>query len=260
MPKIPDATTAEYAKGKIYDVALDLLTPDPDQPRKHFDESELETLKISIEEKGLIYPVIFRADDSGKLILVSGERRFRAFISLGRPTIPAIFIESDKFDEIALVDNIQRVDLHPVDESEAISHLKSKYNYSEKQIGHIIGKAHNTVNDIIKLTHLSQDIRDDARHRKELSRSALLKIARLKKPKAQRKAYDALILSLAAPKKEIKRPRLKAYKKTIAASEQALKCIKNIDLDTLGENREPVVSKLQELFLEIKNKLGTTES
>ena len=258
MPKASDSTTCKYAKGRIYDIPLDFLTPDPDQPRKHFNEAELETLKISIEEKGLIYPVIFREEDNGQLILVSGERRFRAFCSLGRATIPAIFMESDKYDEIALVDNLQRVDLHPVEESEAIGHLKLKYNYSEKQIGHLIGKAHNTVNDIIRLTHLSLDIRDDARQRKELSRSALLKIARLKKPKAQRKAYEALLACLAAPKKEIKRPRLKAYKKTIVATDQVIKCLKNIDLGALGEQREPVLSKLRELLVEIQNKLADT--
>src|ERR1035438_3267783 len=144
MPTKTKGDTTIYAKGKIHEIPLEQLTPDTNQPRKHFDESELDNLKKSIEDKGLIYPVIFRKDDTGSLILVSGERRFRAFASLGKPTIPGIYIESEKYDEIALVDNIQRVDLNPVDEAEALNSLKSKYNYSEKQIGHIIGKAHNT--------------------------------------------------------------------------------------------------------------------
>lgn len=260
MSSRSDAKTTKYVKHKIHDVLLDQITRDSEQPRKHFDESELESLKQSIEEKGLIYPVIFRIDGEGNNILVSGERRFKAFQALGKETIPAMLIDDVKYDEIALIDNIQRVDLHPVDEAEALKNLKTKYEYTEKLIGHLIGKAHNTVNDIIKLTELSDDIRDEARQRKDLSRSALLKIARIKKPKAQRKAFDALVANLSSPKKDIKRTRLTAYKKTIDATEKTLKCIKDIDLETLGENRESVVAKLQELLAEIQNKLGTTAS
>jgi ParB family chromosome partitioning protein len=257
MPTKSKTNTTKCVKHKIHDIPLDQLTLDTNQPRKHFDESELDALKESIEEKGLIYPVIFRIDENDNKVLVSGERRFKAFQALGKDTIPAMLVGNDKYDEIALIDNIQRVGLNPIDESVALNNLKFKYDYSEKQIGHLIGKAHNTVSEIIKLTELSDDIRADARTRKDLSRRALLKIARLKKPKAQRKAYDALIISLSSPKKEIKRPRLAAYKKTIAATDKTLKCIKDIDLDTLGNDRESVVSKLQELLLEIQNKLGT---
>ena len=247
----------KYAKHKVQEIPLDQLVRDPEQPRKHFDKDEMETLKQSIEDKGLIYPVIFRVDDEGNNVLVSGERRFKAFQALGKETIPAMRIDNEKYDEIALIDNLQRSDLNAVDEAEALKNLKDKYNYTEKQIGHLIGKAHQTVNDIIKLTDLSQEIRDDARTRKDLSRSALLKIARVKKDKVQKKAYDALMAALSAPKKDIKRPRLTAYKKAFVSSDKALKSIKDIDLDTLGDNRETMVTKLQELLAEIQNKLGT---
>ena len=233
---------------------------DIDQPRKHFDLVELESLKQSISDKGLLYPILFRVDDTGSNIIVSGERRFKAFQALGNEKIPSMLVASEKYDEVALIDNIQRVDLHPVDEAEAPLNLKTKYIYSEQQIGNLIGKAFNTVNEIIKLTDLSQEIRDDARYRKELSRSALLKVARIKKATAQRKAYDALVASLAAPKKDIKRPRQTSTKKTIIATDNTLKCLKDIDLATLGDDREQVVAKLQELLLEIQNKLSTVGS
>jgi ParB family chromosome partitioning protein len=254
------STQTNYKKGKIYDIDLDQLVRDTEQPRKHFDEADLESLKLSIEDKGLLYPIIFRVDETGLNIIVSGERRFKAYQALGKEKIPAMLVGSEKYDEIALIDNIQRVDLHPVDEAEALLNLKTKYAYTEQQIGNLIGKAFNTVNEIIKLTDLSQEIRDDARQRKDLSRSALLKVARIKKATAQRKAYDALLASLSAPKKEIKRPRLTASKKTITATDNTLKCLKDINLDTLGDDRESVVAKLQELLLEIQNKLGTTNS
>ena len=258
---IPEASThKKYAKGKIHEIALDQLSRDIDQPRKHFDEVELEALKQSIEEKGLIYPIIFRVDENDCNIIVSGERRFKAYLALGREKIPAMLIGSDRYDEVALIDNVQRSSLNVIEESEALKNLKTKYTYTEQQIGNLIGKAFNTVNEIIKLTDLSQEIRDDARHRKDLSRSALIKIARIKKATAQKKAYDALIASLSAPKKVIKRARLSDTKKTITATDNTLKCIKAMDLDTLGDDRELVVARLQELLVEIQNKLGATAS
>jgi len=250
-------TPRSYRKGKIHDISLDLLHTDVDQPRKHFDDCELDALKKSIEDKGLLYPVLFRLDENGNNILVSGERRLRAFRSLGRETIPAMEIGSERYDEVALIDNIQRVDLHPIDEAEAIYNLQTKYGHTQEQLGNIVGKAQNTISDILSLIALSQDIRDEARHRKELSRTALLKIARIKRPTSQRKAYDALVAYLGKPKKEIKRPRLTITKKAITSTDNTLKCIKSMDLDTLGDDREVVVSKLQELLQEIQNKLGS---
>lgn len=259
---IPETSThKKYAKGKIHEIALDQLFRDIDQPRKHFDEAELEALKQSIDEKGLIYPIIFRVDETGSNIIVSGERRFKAYQALGKEKIPAILVNEDsKYDEVALIDNVQRVDLHPVDEAEALLNLKTKYTYSEKEIGNMIGKAFNTVNEIITLTKLSQEIRDDARTRKNLSRSALLKVAKIKKAAVQKKAYDALVASLSAPKKEIKRPHRTTTKRTLDATDNTIKCIKEINLDTLGDDRDSVVAKLQELLIEIQNKLGSSVS
>ncbi|UFS69479.1 ParB/RepB/Spo0J family partition protein [Geomonas sp. RF6] len=249
--------TALFKKGKLYSISLSDLKPDPSQPRKHIDDSELQELKQSIEVHGLLSPIIFRQDHDKNLILVAGERRFKACKSLGKTTINGIFIDTEKYDEIALVDNIQRVDLHPVDEAEAVNNLKTKYGYTQEQLGNMVGKAQNTISDILGLMALSEEIREDARGRKELSRGVLLKIARIKRPTSQKKAYDALIASLGMPKKEIKRPRLTITKKAITSSDNTLKCIKGIDLDALGDDREVFIDKLQELLHEIQNKLGS---
>jgi ParB family transcriptional regulator, chromosome partitioning protein len=250
-------TSKTYRKGKIHDISLDLLHRDVDQPRKHFDQDEHEALKKSIADKGLLYPVLFRVDENDNLILVSGERRLKACRDLGKETIPAMKVDSDRYDEIALIDNIQRVELSPIDEAEAVNNLKVKYGHSQEQLGNLVGKAQNTVSDILALMKLSDEIREDARGRKELSRGALLKVARIKRPTSQRKAYDALIASLGMPRKEIKRPRHSVTKKAITSTENTLKCIKIIDLDTLGDDRDLVVSKLQELMQEIQNKLSS---
>lgn len=255
MPEITKEVT--YKKGKLYSIPLSDLIPDPDQPRKHFDESELEELKLSIQTHGQLSPVLFRVDKDKTIILVSGERRFRACQALGISSIQGIFIDTTKHDEVALVDNLQREDLHAVDLAEAIYKLKDKHGYTQEQLGDVVGKAQNTISDILGLMGLSQDIREDARKRKELSRGALLKVAKIKRPTSQRKAYDALIDSLGSPKKEIKRPRLTITKKAITSTDNTLKCIKSIDMDTLGDDRDVVVGKLQELLQEIQNKLGS---
>jgi len=246
----------KYKKGKLYSIPLTALMPDPSQPRKHIDESELKELKQSIEVHGQLSPIIFRQDQDRTLILVAGERRYRAFQALGKTTINGIYLDAEKYDEIALVDNIQRVDLHPVDEAEAVFNLKTKYGYTQEQLGNMVGKAQNTISDILGLMALSDEIREDARGRKELSRGALLKVARIKRATSQKKAYDSLIASLGIPKKEIKRPRLTITKKAITSTDNTLKCIKSIDLSTLGDDRDVVVSKLQELLHEVQNKLS----
>ena len=258
-PVKPKFVSLTYEKGKIYNISLDeLKTDSKTQPRKHFDAAEMEDMKNSIESQGLIYPIIFRVNDKDKPVLVSGERRVRAHLELNKDTIPGIYIDSDKYDEIALVDNVQRVDLHPVDEADAVNNLKSKYEYTQEQIGNLIGKAHNTVSDILALTKLSGEIRDDARTRKSLSRSALLKVARKKKAPAQKKAYDALIASLAKQGESVKRPRHPAHIRAIATTDRTIKCIKDINLDSLGRDRAGVEAKLRELLAEIQTKLGTT--
>lgn len=253
------STPIKYKKGKLYPLSLSMLVPDPLQPRKHIDESDLQELKQSIQTHGLLSPIIFRVDQDNNLILVSGERRYRACQALGLTEIQGVFIDSQKHDEVALVDNVQREDLHPVDLSEAVKSLKDKYDYTLEQIGHVIGKAEQTVSEIIKLTELSQEIRDDARTRKNLSRNALLKVAR-KTKKAQKKAYELLVGALS--KEGTKRPYVKhqAHEKVTTIADKAIKGIQELNLDNLGDNKEEVETKLRELLAAIQNKLGTAIS
>ncbi|GFO59226.1 nucleoid occlusion protein [Geomonas silvestris] len=254
------STPKKFKRGVIYEVNLDQLYRDVDQPRKHFDEAELESLKQSIADKGLLYPIIFRVDNNDCNIIVSGERRFKAFQALGKEKIPAMLVSSDKFDEVALIDNILRSELHPVDEAEALENLRTKHNYTHDELGNLIGKAANTVTEIVTLARLSQEIRDDARTRKNLSRNALLKVARKPTDKGRKKAYEILLASLS--KVDTKRPYVKSpsYKKTVDISDKAIKAIQTIDLGSLGDNKSEVETKLMELLEAIRNKLDSTGS
>ena len=253
-----DTEHKPYKKDKIHNIPVSELSTEGN-PRQSIDEAELEDLKTSIEEKGLIYPIIFRIDEGGNKVVVSGSRRLRAFQALGRETIPAMILENKKFDEIALLDNVQREGLHAIDEAEALDKLKSKYEYSQEQIGNLLGKAQNTISTITSLMKIPEDIRNEARHIKGLSRNVLLKIAAIKRPTSQRKAYDALVASLGVEKKEIKRPRLAIPDKAIKTAHSARDYIKDIDINSLGEDRDAVVSSLQDLLQEIQNKLASIE-
>jgi ParB family chromosome partitioning protein len=248
--------TTPLKKDKIHHIPVSELSTEGN-PRQSIDEAELDALKVSIEEKGLIYPIIFRIDDKGNKVVVSGSRRLRAFQALGRDKIPAMLLGDGDHDEIALVDNVQREGLHPIDEAEALYKLQQKYDYSQDQIGNLFGKKQNTISTITSLMKIPEDIRNEARQVKGLSRNALLKIAAIKRPTSQRKAYDALVASLGMPKKEIKRPRLGIPAKAIKTTQSTRDCIKEIDINALGEDREAVVSSLQDLLQEIQNKLAS---
>lgn len=239
----------------VVDIPLIELSSDPCNPRKYFDEADREALTKSIQTDGLINPIVVRLDSNGNKIIVNGERRFRAFKALGLETIPAKVIDTINHEEIALIDNIVRVDLHTVEMAEALKSIM-KYGYTQEKLGDLIGKASNTVCEILKLMDLTQGIRDDARVRKELSRSKLLPIARLKKARAQEKAYDALIAKLSRAGEKRTRTRHPATKKVIAATETTLKYLNDIDLESLGQDKEEVVAKLQDLLVTIRNKFG----
>ena len=254
-----DHKPTSYKKGKIYPIALADLKPDVNQPRKTIDDAELEELKQSIEDHDLLCPIIFRQDEDKSLVLVSGERRYRVFESLGRPTIPGMFIDDPKFDEVALVDNVQRVDLNQIDLSEAAKALKEKHNYTDKVLGTVIGKSEQTVGEILKLAALPQEIRDDARTR-NLSRNALLKVARKETAKGQKTAYKQLIDSLSkdgARKTYVKQD---TYKKVTTITATAIKGILSIDLDKLGDNKADVEDQLRQLLTAIQDKLSLIAS
>ena len=135
---------------RIVEVDLERLTPNPDQPRKTFDEAALRELAASIERHGLIQPVTVKEAADDRYILVAGERRYRAHQLLGRSTIAAILTQGNP-DEIALIENLQREDLNPIDAAEALATLMERHRYSQEDLGRAIGKNRVTVNELLRL-------------------------------------------------------------------------------------------------------------
>lgn len=178
-----------YEKGKLYNIALSDLHTDPNQPRKFMDPTALEELTASIVKHGVLEPILFRQDVDGALYIVAGERRFAAAQNAVLTTIPAILVDG-KHSEIALVENLLRQDLTAVEEAEALDRLMKDESYTQEQLGGIIGKARTTVTDILTLTRLPQEIRDECRSNTTVTRKTLITIARKKQARSMVTAWN----------------------------------------------------------------------
>lgn len=140
-------------------VPLGRIRANPFQPRREFDPEELADLEASIKASGLLQPItVRRAGDAYEL--VAGERRFRAVTNLGWPDVPAIVRDFDDQTMLvlALVENLQRTDLNPIDEARGYKRLTDEFGYSQQQIADAIGKDRTTVANLVRLLALPQKI------------------------------------------------------------------------------------------------------
>jgi ParB family chromosome partitioning protein len=165
-----------YEDGSFFSVEIGLISPDPDQPRKFFNPKSLAELSGSIKKSGVLQPVVIRKDQEGKVYLVAGERRYRAAKMAGLKKIPCVLTKGDPA-EIALIENLQREDLNPIEEAEALAGLMGKHRYSQKILAEIIGKARTTVNEILTLNRLPEEIKAECRT-SNIPKSVLFEIAK----------------------------------------------------------------------------------
>ncbi len=176
---------------RIVEIDLDRLTPNPDQPRKWFDEATLQELAASIEKHGLIQPIIVKEAEEDKFIVVAGERRYRAHKLLGRATIAAIITQGNR-DEIALIENLQREDLNPIEAAEALALMMERHHYSQDDLGRTIGKNRVTVNELLRLNTLPQKIKEECRTSDTLRKSVLIELARLDDESVQLQLWEEI--------------------------------------------------------------------
>jgi len=168
---------ASIRDGGYYLINIDDISPNPDQPRKFFDEEKLSELVESIRQKGVLQPIIVKPAENQSLLLVAGERRWRAAKSAGLDQIPCI-VTTGNTDEISLIENLQRDDLKPLEEAEALQRMVNKYDYTYEQLARIIGKAKSTVGEILSLNRLPEQIKIECRGSNHYSRRLLVEIAK----------------------------------------------------------------------------------
>ncbi len=144
---------------RVLSVVLDKVVPSPLQPRTHFQEDQLNELVESIREHGIIQPLIVREVD-GKYELIAGERRFRASTRLGLTEVPVILREASDRDvlEMALIENLQREDLDPLEEAVAYDRLAKEFGLKQEEIAQRVGKNRATVSNAIRLLDLDEQV------------------------------------------------------------------------------------------------------
>jgi ParB family chromosome partitioning protein len=155
---IPGAAPAER-KG-IVNLGIEEIRRDEKQPRKHFDDARISELAESIKSKGLLLPLLVRRDSKG-YVLIAGERRWRAAQKAGLRELPALVREvSDKEAfELALIENIQRQDLNPVEEAEAFHRLTEEHGLTQEELAARVGKERSTVANALRLLRLPDAIK-----------------------------------------------------------------------------------------------------
>ena len=143
-------------------IAIDLIRPNPSQPRQSFRDGDLHDLAASIREHGIIQPVILRPDpeSAGTYQIVAGERRWRAAQQAGLHEVPAIVRELDdrKLLELAIIENVQRVDLDPVEEANGYTQLVETFGYTQEELARIIGKSRSHLANTMRLLALPEPV------------------------------------------------------------------------------------------------------
>lgn len=155
---IPDYS--EENKNLLKEINIDEITPNPNQPRIDMDQEKLNELADSIKEHGVIQPIIVRRIKKGSYQIIAGERRWRACKMLDLKTIPAIITEySDlKSTEVALIENLQRVDLNPLEEALAYQSLINEFGITQEKLAKRVGKSRSAVANTLRLLSLPDDI------------------------------------------------------------------------------------------------------
>ena len=156
------------ANGGLRELAVSAIGPNPYQPRRDFNEPELQELAASIEASGLLQPVVVRARPNGKYELIAGERRWRAVQRLGWAKIPAVIKDVDDraLLTLALIENLQRDDLSPLDAGLGYQRLIEEFKISQQEVARLVGKDRSTVSNTLRLLRLPAEVQGLLQQRK----------------------------------------------------------------------------------------------
>ena len=162
LAAILSSTSAEEADVEYRMVPVELITPNPDQPRKHFEEETLVGLSTSLKERGVLQPILVRPVAGGTYELIAGERRWRAAQLAGLEAIPAVVRPHDDAAslELALIENVARENLNPVEESRAVAALVEDLGISKEEVGRRLGRSRVAISNLLRLLDLPDEALD----------------------------------------------------------------------------------------------------
>lgn len=182
------ANMTYYEDGSFCNIELDLVHENPHQPRQFFDEEALMGLAESIRDKGVIQPIVIRKDEDNNILLVAGERRCRAARMAGLEKIPAILTKGDPI-EISLIENLQRENLKPIEEAEALARMRDEHGYTQEKLALIVGKGRSTVTEILSINKLTNEIKEECR-RTDIPKRVLIEIAKKDSPEEMNHLFN----------------------------------------------------------------------
>lgn len=152
--------TKQSSDGDIKNIKISLIEPNKKQPRRHFDEEKIRALSASIKEHGLIQPIIITPSENGMYKIVAGERRWRAAKKAKLSEIPAVVrkYNEEEVAEIALIENLQRENLNPIEEAIGYNLLMEEFNLTQEMISQRVGKSRSAIANSLRLLSLENDI------------------------------------------------------------------------------------------------------
>lgn len=260
-PEDHPADLNDFQEGGFYQVDPGVIFPNPHQPRKYFDPEKLTELSESIKQKGVLQPIIIRRQ-SGNIYLVAGERRLRAAKMAGLEKIPAILTKGNPA-EIALIENLQRENLSPVEEAEALGRMAEEYDYTQDQLAMIIGKAKSTISETLSLNRLPETIKEEVRRAEQYPRRLLVEIAKQKTPAEMIDLFERVkerglksdqVRAVARKQERIERAPLAI---TLDKIQALSKNLDRLDLERLNQDEKiHLMSMLQELKESIGKIIG----
>ncbi|MDU4934652.1 MAG: ParB/RepB/Spo0J family partition protein [Peptostreptococcaceae bacterium] len=147
-------------KKEIVELDISMVYPNEDQPRKVFDEEKINILSDSIKAYGVLQPIVVKPDENGKYMIIAGERRYRASRAANKESIPAMIKDLPIRDimEIALIENLQREDLNPIEEALAYKSLIDNHNVTQEEISDAVGKSRPHITNTIRLLNLREEV------------------------------------------------------------------------------------------------------
>ncbi len=160
VQSVIDTISEKRSNGISNEIPVDKLVPNPYQPRKSFDDEELEGLAQSIKENGVFTPILVRQNQAGDYYIVAGERRTRASRLAGLKTIPAVIadLSDDEMQRIALIENVQREDLNPIEVAKSLKQMIDDQKLKQEEVAKIIGKSRSYVANALGLLKLDEKI------------------------------------------------------------------------------------------------------
>ncbi len=146
-------------RAELRDVHVELIAPNPDQPRKRFDQEQLQALADSLRERGVLQPVLVRPRAGGRYELVAGERRWRAARLAGLETVPALVQARDDTQtlEVALIENMAREDLNPVEAARAVAGLVEELGLTREEVGRRVGRSRVAISNLLRILDLPDE-------------------------------------------------------------------------------------------------------